>query len=206
MELPSNYFKRLSFQNDVEFIAAFLSTTQTNNNTPPSKKRPAEDCSLVTPTSQLPCCGWLGWTHQKLIALSLKDNIDERFKSTGTVPREQERFPLARVFSHCKDYSEFFIESNKEAASSYTTLGTESFYYTIRASLCQGSSANYGLCPCCKELQTSLAYINRHANKEMKICGDTHVTAETLQFLGPENTATVVSAICAKKDGQIHNL
>jgi hypothetical protein len=84
LELPSNYFQRLSFQNDVESIAAFLRAAQTNDNTPCSKKRPAEDRSLVTPTSHVPCCGWLGRGHQKLIALSLKDFIDRRLESTGT--------------------------------------------------------------------------------------------------------------------------
>jgi hypothetical protein len=55
LELPSDYLKRPYFQNDVEFVAAFLSTTATNNNTSLSRKRPAEDSSLVTPTFQLPC-------------------------------------------------------------------------------------------------------------------------------------------------------
>jgi hypothetical protein len=223
LELSSNYFQHPSFQNDVKVIGTFFSSRPVTESTPCSKKRQAAEdssvdtptsqllCCVTPPTSQLPCTGWSGPAYQKLIAVSLKDCIDQKFQSTGNVTSIPEQAPLARLFSSRKDYSKFVIESTK-AAACHTTLDmdtnmdTASSGFTIHAASCQGYSADGLLCPCCKGLLQSLAHINHHAKKEMNINGDVHVTSATLQLMGPDNTAAIVSAICDKKDRQLHNL
>ena len=77
--------------------------------------------------------------------------------------------------------------------------------YTIRATSCEGSPDG-GLCQCCKQLSRSLDAINRHATKSVEIHGNMHVTAASVQLMGPNITAAAMSAIREKKDGQIQNL
>ena len=115
LELPSDYFRGPDCQHDVEAVADFLCRMESADNTPPlSKKRPVEDSNVVT---LLPCRGWSGPTYQKLILLSKKDTLDQRFESIGTVTaKDQKRFPLARVFSNRKDYGEFVVDSTSDRA------------------------------------------------------------------------------------------
>jgi hypothetical protein len=77
--------------------------------------------------------------------------------------------------------------------------------YIIRATSCEGSPDG-GLCPCCKQLSTSLENTNRQATKGAEIHGNMLVTAASVQLMGPNITAAAVSQIREKKFGQIHNL
>jgi hypothetical protein len=164
LELSSAYFQHPSFQNDVRIIMTFLSTQPATESTPTflraqpdiestpcSKKRRAatEDSSafVTPPTAQLPCRGWSGPDYQKLIAVSLKDCIDQNLQSTGNVTSVPEQAPLARLFSSRKDYSKFVIESTKGVAACHKTLDMDtetdtnmdtdaaSIGFTIRAAL-----------------------------------------------------------------------
>jgi hypothetical protein len=111
---------------------------------------------------------------------------------------DQKRFPLARVFSNRKHCVEFVVEFDKAVADM-----TASMAYIIRATSCEGSPDGR-LCPCCKQLSKSLEGMNRQATKGVEIHGNMHVTAASVQLMGPIITAAAVSAIFKKKDGQIN--
>jgi hypothetical protein len=107
---------------------------------------------------------------------------------------------LIRVFSHRKHHGEFVVEFDMMAASD-TTSDRASTAYIIRATSCEGSPDG-GLCPCCKQLSKCLEGINRQATKGVEINGNMHVTAASVQLIGPNITAAAVSAIREKRDGQ----
>lgn len=129
-----------------------------------------EERSVVTPNSWLPCHGWSGPTHERLITLSLKDFLEQRLESRSNTiqPQEIYVFPLASVFNYRKDYSKFVIESNATMSNNMASdLGLLNF--TIRGVSCDRSTVAGLLCQCCKRLSVSLSNINIQATTEISI-------------------------------------
>jgi hypothetical protein len=200
-QLPSDYFRGAEYACHVEAIAEFCNTPppQTTNKT--STPRSSKQKPKVETRS---CRGWSGPTYQKLIALSLKDFIDYGVETSGNVPTELTEFPLARFFSDRKNYGAFIIESEKGGVPFASTEST----YIIRTTSCcqQGTYEGGGLCPDCRAFSRSLSSLQCQVKKDVEIHGKNHLTATSIQLMGPKNAAAAVDAIRKQKDGQIKTL